>query len=877
MPLLDNILKWTETSLTIWQRDAARRLFQKNGELSDADYSELYALLKTSHDLPNQLEQAPIPLSAVHLPSIPNTNETIVLKGMRELKHVNRIASGQKLEFAVPVGLTIIYGRNGSGKSGYARVLKRACRARDQAETVHPDANDTNFKKLIPECVFDIEINGAPKTVLWTADADPPEELSAISVFDSHCARSYLTKEGQVAYLPYGLDVIENLANKVLPKLSQMLDDEIKTIDIDQRPYKHLIGETKVGSLISTLSYNSNVDRIKEMGTLTDADLKRITELESALSEPDPKAKEKELYLSATRIKNLVSKVNSALDWVSEESVNRFEELDNTAIVANQAEKMAAEVLRSGEKLLPGTGESVWRALFDAAKKFSIEVAYPDIEFPNTAEGAVCPLCQEPIIDARKRLIRFEKYIKEDVAKQAALKRKQTEIELNRIKQADLSFGLDSSIAEEIDMLENALIPSLATFQTSLENRRNWILNAFHKHTWKDKPSLSDDPRHKLRNLAARQIKLSRIFKRASGEENKALLKSEYSDLRSRQDLSCCIDAILSLIDRMKKKQKLEICKIDLKTRSFTEKSKELAQETVTPILKDAIEKEFNALGIGHINIKMIDRYEKGKVWCSLLLDFPYAHKMEEILSEGEQRAIALGSFLAELQLANHSGGIVFDDPVSSLDHNNRGKLAKRIAQESLKRQVLVFTHEVIFLNQLRDECEKLSCEPVISFLEYVQGYPGNVSEGLPWKQKKYTEQLDKLKKEQKRLEGIPWPQHPSEALAADMEKQYSLLRAAIEKVVEELVLNKSILRFHNYINVKMLSAIVGLNAQDVDEIQRLHHRCSEVTEAHDHASVNDEPPPTPKELLKDLNDLQKLIDTIKDRRKRMPGAAITP
>lgn len=85
-----------------------------------------------------------------------------------------------------------------------------------------------------------------------------------------------------------------------------------------------------------------------------------------------------------------------------------------------------------------------------------------------------------------------------------------------------------------------------------------------------------------------------------------------------------------------------------------------------------------------------------------LLLDVPSAFKLEEILSEGEQRAIAIGSFLAELQLANHSGGIVFDDPVTSLDHDRREAVAKRIVEESASgRQVIVFTHDVLFLESL--------------------------------------------------------------------------------------------------------------------------------------------------------------------------------
>lgn len=37
--------------------------------------------------------------------------------------------------------MTVIYGDNGSGKSGYSRVLKRACRTRDQMEAIHPNAH----------------------------------------------------------------------------------------------------------------------------------------------------------------------------------------------------------------------------------------------------------------------------------------------------------------------------------------------------------------------------------------------------------------------------------------------------------------------------------------------------------------------------------------------------------------------------------------------------------------------------------------------------------------------------------------------------------------------------------------------------------------
>lgn len=129
MALLNDILKWTET-LPEWQRDAERRLLQKEEGLSDDDYTELYILLKAAHGLPNPDELKAEPLADEHLPAEIKPGETVILKAMRELKNVNRIAPDQTLIFAEN-GITVIYGGNASGKSGYARVMKCACRARD--------------------------------------------------------------------------------------------------------------------------------------------------------------------------------------------------------------------------------------------------------------------------------------------------------------------------------------------------------------------------------------------------------------------------------------------------------------------------------------------------------------------------------------------------------------------------------------------------------------------------------------------------------------------------------------------------------------------------------------------------------------------------
>ena len=139
--------------------------------------------------------------------------------------------------------------------------------------------------------------------------------------------------------------------------------------------------------------------------------------------------------------------------------------------------------------------------------------------------------------------------------------------------------------------------------------------------------------------------------------------------------------------------------------------------------------------------------------------------------------------------------------------------------------------------------------------------------DGLPWMHKSFGERIDTLEKAQKYFEKMPWPTEPSQDLAGKIVRQYSLLRATIERVVQDHVLNGTIQRFRDYIDVKRLVEVVGLEQSEVDEVFRLNQRCHDIVEAHDPSSAKDEPPPTPDELKQDIDDLKNLVETIKTRR----------
>lgn len=868
MALLNDIVDWATTSLPAWQQDALRRLFQKQS-LDSQDFDDLYGMLKGAYGVADPLNRTPVPLSEEHLPALVDNATIAILLEMGDLKHVNQIASAQKILFAHK-GLTIIYGANGSGKSGYSRVLKRACRSRDMQEVIHPNAYDENELKCILEATFRVAVDGQEKEPFtWKHNENGPKLLSTISVFDGRCARIYLDTEQDAAYLPFGLDIIQNLGQKVLPELAGRLEKDVESINVDKKPFDDLLGDTEVGKIIGVLNENTDQGKLKKLGTFDEAESGRLIELKKLLSENDPAKKAKEIRLKIQRIEGHISRIDSALKNVGDEATGRLKTGDIELETALKAVSIAAEDLRKGESLLPGTGEDVWRALFCAARRFSAEVAYSGKPFPCTETSAQCPLCQQTLDqDAKQRLMRFDEYLKQETAKIASEKRNKHEANVAEFKKIDLAFGVVNALADELTQLDPNLFEDIKKLEGTVLEWKEWVLKALADHNWSDPIPF---PGEKWRTSLKEHVRIfseqAGEFERATIAENQKTNEHEHMELHARDKLKQRLQAVIDLHGRFRQKAMLTKCKGDINTRRISDKAKEFANKTVTEALKEALNDEFKELGVGHVKIKLADMGKKGTTKHKLVLDLPESKSLKEILSDGEQRIIAIGSFMAELRLSGHKGGIVFDDPVSSLDHHHRKNIALRLVKEAAQRQVIIFTHDTVFLAELRDAVEQKEVEHKIHFLEWRGDRSGHVEEGLPWEHKSCGDRLDKLEKEQRALQSA-WPPYPGEVEREKMRHQYSHLRATLERAIQDVIFNGVIHRYRDYINVRNLDKAVGFTVDECNEITRLYKAYCDETEAHDKAPAKDAPVPTPEQLGKHIADLKNVVDKIQTRKK---------
>lgn len=863
MTILQEILKWSQ-DLPAWQQDAIARFYVKR-ELSVQDFDDIYALLKTENGIPDADGRVASKLSDDQVAAPQATNRLVEIAAIKNLRNVNALAEGQRLPINQN-GLSVIYGENGTGKSGYSRVFKKACRARDQREPIYPNAHKEPNKSGPAQATFELFVDGNPLEVEWVFDKKSPEQLSAIAIFDSHCARAYVDNHGDFAYVPYGLDILEGLVS-----ICVQLRTKVTKEQNDNKPNVELFTalsttQTKVGELLASLSSKTKPADVKTLATLTEFDKSRLASINKMLAETDPKQKAQALKLLATRLANLASRVGTAIDFVSEGNITKLKSLIEQSVVAKEAATLAGQNFKETPGLLPGTGGEVWKALFDAARAFTIE-SHPGKEFPYLGPESSCPLCQKPLnLDGSARLEAFEVFYQQAAERAEKVARKLAVDAYRVIEQTQLDLFIDDALARELEGIDQKLYDDCLNMQQSLINRRSLTLEAAKPNgNWSAIQALSDDPRGALEKFKAQLLDEAKVLEDSMDENAKLLLVNEKAELDSRQKLFEISDTVLDAIAKFLLSEKLTLCYDAAGTMAISRKSTELSKSMATQEVADALNNELKKLNVHELKVVMKPESPGGKTRFKLVLEIFGNGSAKDILSEGEQRAIAIASFLAEVNLGKGRGGVVFDDPVSSLDHRRRWHVAKRLAEEAQQRQVIVLTHDIYFLCILQQEAESFGLDFSPQCIHKSSLGFGVQTERLPFdamttsKRVKYLRQMFESTKKAH----VAGNEQEAKQLTRDA---YYHLRMAWERGVEEVLLQGAVTRFDEGISTKKLSYVV-VEDSDYTEIETGMTKCSKFA-AHDPALSANLPTPHPDELLVDIEALEKWRKSVEDRKE---------
>lgn len=236
------------------------------------------------------------------------------------------------------------------------------------------------------------------------------------------------------------------------------------------------------------------------------------------------------------------------------------------------------------------------------------------------------------------------------------------------------------------------------------------------------------------------------------------------------------------------------------------------------------------------------------------------------MLSEGEQRAVALAFFLAEARLRGDQSTIVFDDPSTSLDHLHRRKMAGHLVGLSKTRPVVVFTHDAVFLTTLLGEIAEQQAPAKIQTVEWDGGSPGALIEGLAWESKPYVDQMKELKSTAAHMKATHNP-YPNNNDKKAMRDAYAHMRGMIERAIREIVLNDTVHPFSDEVRVVQVGAIAGFQLEEWRAIVSIYGKASEVIVGHDSPSAGQYEMPDHSKFEKDLSELEAVMKECEARR----------
>jgi energy-coupling factor transporter ATP-binding protein EcfA2 len=326
--------------------------------------------------------------------------------------------------------------------------------------------------------------------------------------------------------------------------------------------------------------------------------------------------------------------------------------------------------------------------------------------------------------------------------------------------------------------------------------------------------------------------------------------------------------SILKNITRYIYENKLQHILGETNTRKVTTLSNELSKAILIEPLVKCFKEELDKFGFDRFDVEVKTRGSSVEQLAKLAIVQGSKNVVAEVASEGEQRCIAIACFLAEILSDGRKSAVIFDDPVNSLDHRWREDIGKRLVEESLERQVIIFTHDIVFYKYLLECVDKTAGSAVTQVrLDRNRNHTGLVDNTPPWDALPIKTRIGQLKNSFQVLDKV-------DRTGTELEycqlcySFYNMLRESWERLVEEKLFNNVVTRFGRSIQTQRITKLVGdITQADYDSIELGMSNCSTFFQGHDTATGLQQRPRKIIEVKADLDLIGNLLIDLNKRR----------
>lgn len=340
------------------------------------------------------------------------------------------------------------------------------------------------------------------------------------------------------------------------------------------------------------------------------------------------------------------------------------------------------------------TNSEEWKTFIEAGSSF--------INSENLEKG-ICPYCRQPIInDAVDIIAAYSTYLSDRSYSELneLIKAKQ------QLKQNISLLSIDYSISEQFKKLINSRVGG-----EELYAKVHDVLNAYTQlkthllETLECEQNSEASIPDTLVSLLASLLAICKEYNSSISNLREELaqknqlvaeLSERMKSLIEHNAISKQKELFVDWFDKIHSIEELKKCQTELSTRMISTLAKTASQTLVTDNLKSKFQEELDNIGLKKLSVELSDAgASRGQSFMQLRLI--NNSSVTDVLSEGEQKGVALALFIAERRMQLSNNPIILDDPVNSLDHFITAKLVERLS--ALDNQIIIFSHCIFVIS----------------------------------------------------------------------------------------------------------------------------------------------------------------------------------
>ncbi|MDP3244526.1 MAG: AAA family ATPase [bacterium] len=689
-----------------WLTLLIQKVIDNNAKVSDEEKNTIFQeLLKENEiDIEQSAEEIKKEGVITQTETIEkSTKQNLTLQKITHVKGVNALIPNQSITLSP--ACTVIFGLNGTGKSGYFRIIHELAggiKFKDILDNIHKQGDglqvDVNFlldgKAQNPFKWEDKSVRGiAP--------------FSQIKVFDTEYLPIFLNEhESSVNIEPLGLNffqVIATIIDEFKERLNearqqkQNLSPNLQTlIDII-----HSDGlKTSLGKTSLTEQERQQLDDNKLFSNEDATKLVQLKKDKASLEKNNTEDSKKVLNQEKKEIDDLnnhLSDLKTNLEGLTKNISSAIKDYLEKKKTRDERAKQF-EVLKN----IPSQDSEEWQTFIESAKEYGTKIGQSTFNHDEK-----CIYCHQPLGKEAVNLVRAYAQYLDDQSQQNF---KNSVDKITALKKEIDDFVTDFSFSEN---LKKTLTEIYNDQKQDYKAPIDQVLVAAKKQkediekALKDKTIIADKyvldllkTGEKLKELSEKKQKELNDLQQSDTQKAQKIsdIETEIKKFEDKQNISKWETKIESHFLTWKSVQKYESVNKNIGTRGITELGSKAHDELLTDSIRQSFEDELKALG-KDIEVSLEKTGAgKGSVRTRLKI---LGNDVCVILSDGEQKAVGLALFLAEIESQNDKCPIVFDDPVTSVDHEVADFLAKKLLQLSSDRQIIIFTHNKLFYDSL--------------------------------------------------------------------------------------------------------------------------------------------------------------------------------